>query len=60
MDLMSGDHSGANSPQTEQKSYTEIMHERFQKANALVLPIIDQKDCNQRCQVKLTPIDQMH
>lgn len=36
------------------------MRERFQKANALDLPIIDQKDCNQRCQVMLTPLNQLH
>ena len=36
------------------------MMERYQKANALAIPVIDQKDCDQRCQVKLTPIDQLH
>jgi hypothetical protein len=42
MDLNSGTYSGSNSPQTEMKSYSDIMRERFQKANAMALPIIDQ------------------
>ena len=61
VELHDGERSGSNSSGvTIPKSFNEIMLDRWSKSNALNLPLIDQKDCREHGQVKLTPVDQMH